>query len=57
MSYLVKTKDLALKLGSDEGIVLYGTVDASYATHGDAKSHTGFTLHIGKDSGAIMASS
>jgi len=57
ISYLFKTKDLALKLGSDEGIVLYGTVDASYATHEDSKSHTGFTLHIGKESGAIMASS
>ena len=57
ISYLLGTKDLALKLGSDEGIVLYGTVDASYGTHDDAKSHTGFTLHIGKDSGAVMATS
>jgi hypothetical protein len=57
ISYLVRTKDLALKLGSNEGIVLYGTVDASYATHGDSKSHTGFTLHISKDSGAVMATS
>ena len=57
ISYLVGTKSLSLKLGSDEGIVLYGTVDASYATHDDAKSHTGFTLHIGKDSGSIMATS
>ena len=40
MSYLVGTKELSLKLGSDEGIVLYATVDASYATHEDAKSHT-----------------
>ena len=57
ISYLVKTKDIALKLGSNEGIVLYGTVDASYATNDDSRSHTGFTLHIGKDSGAIMATS
>ena len=57
MAYLVSTKALSLKLGSDEGIVFYGTVDASYANHDDAKSHTGFTLHIGKDSGAIIASS
>ena len=57
MSYLLGTKALALKLGSDKGIVLYGTVDASYANHDDAKSHTGFTLNIGKDSGAIMATS
>jgi hypothetical protein len=38
ISYLVSTKELALKLGSDEGILLYGTVDASYATHDDSKS-------------------
>ena len=57
ITYLVGTKHLALKLGSDEGIVLYGTVDASYATHTDSKSHTGFTLHIGKESGTVMATS
>ena len=57
ISYLAGTKSLALKLGSDEGIVLYATVDASYATHDDSKSHTGFTLHIGKDSGSVMATS
>jgi len=57
ISYLVGTKDLALKLGSSEGVVLYGTVDASYATNEDSRSHTGFTLHIGKDSGAVMATS
>ena len=49
------TKDLALQLGSDEGVVLYATVDASYATHEDSKSHTGCTLHIGKESGAVIA--
>jgi len=57
ITYLVGTKDLALTLGSNEGIVLYGTVDASYATNDDSRSHTGFTLHIGKESGAIMATS
>ena len=57
ISYLVGTKDLALTLGSNEGIVLYATVDASYATNEDLRSHTGFTLHIGRDSGAIMATS
>jgi hypothetical protein len=55
IAYLVGTKDLALQLGSDEGVVLYATVDASYATHDDSKSHTGLTLHIGKDSGAVIA--
>ena len=55
IAYLVGTKDLALQLGSDEGVILYATVDASYATHDDSKSHTGLTLHIGKDSGAVIA--
>ena len=55
IAYLVGTKDLALQLGSDEGVVLYATVDASYATHEDSKSHTGCTLHIGKESGAVIA--
>ena len=57
ISYLVGTKDLSLKLGSNEGIVLYGTVDASYATNDDSRSHTGYTLYIGKDTGAVMATS
>ena len=57
ISYLLGTKSLTLKLGSDEGVVLYGTVDASYATNEDSKSQTGFTLHIGKDSGSVMATS
>jgi len=55
ITYLVGTKDLALQLGSDEGVILYATVDASYATHEDSKSHTGCTLHIGRDSGAVIA--
>jgi hypothetical protein len=55
ITYLVGTKDLALQLGSDEGVVLSATVDASYATHADSKSHTGCTLHIGRDSGAVIA--
>ena len=52
---MVGTKNLALQLGSDEGVVLYATVDASYATHEDSKSHTGLKLNIGKDSGAVIA--
>ena len=30
-------------------------VDASYACHNDRKSHTGCTLHIGKDSGSVLS--
>ena len=55
LSYLVGTKSMKLKLGSNEGVVLYATVDASYASHGDSKSHSGITLHIGIDSGSIMS--
>ena len=55
LSYLVGTKDLKLKLGSDQGVVLYATVDSSYASHKDSKSHSGMTLHIGLDSGSIMS--
>ena len=55
IAYLIGTKELALQLGSDEGVVLYATVDASYATHDDSKSHTGCTLPIGRESGAVIA--
>ena len=34
---------------------MYATLDASYATHADSKSHTGCTLHIGRESGAVIA--
>jgi len=52
--YLAGTADLGLTLHSGEGIVLYATVDASYACHKDLKSHTGCTLHIGRNSASIM---
>jgi len=54
MLYVIGTKELGLKLGSDEGVKLYATVDASYACHEDSKSHSGCTLHVGRDSGSIM---
>ena len=53
LSYLVGTKSMKLKLGSNEGVVLYATVDASYGNHIDRKSHTGCTLHIGRRSGSF----
>ena len=36
---------------------LWATVDASYGTHEDRKSHTGCTLHIADDSGVFMSCS
>jgi hypothetical protein len=54
INYVRSTGQLGLKFHSGEGVVLYGTVDASYACHKDRKSHTGFTLHIGKSSGSVI---
>ena len=42
-------------LGGHGGVVLYATVDASYGTHDDRKSHSGCTLHIGEGSGAFLS--
>ena len=57
LDYLVNTPELGLVLGGHGGVVLYATVDASYGTHEDRKSHSGCTLHIGEGSGAFMACS
>jgi hypothetical protein len=53
--YIVGSRDLGLLLHSGEGIKLYATVDASYATHSDLKSHTGCTLHIGRHSASFRS--
>lgn len=55
MAYVAGTKHLGLVFHSGEGIKLYATVDASYACHADLKSHTGVTLHIGKNSGSVFS--
>ena len=57
LEYLVNTPDLGLVSGRHGGVVLYATVDASYGTHADRKSHTGCTLHIGLGSGAFLSRS
>ena len=44
-------------LGGLGGVTLYATVDASYGTHDDRKSHSGCTLHIGVGSGAFLSRS
>ncbi len=54
LQYIHNTKSLGLTLHSGEGVVLYGTVDASYGCHKNPKSHTGCTMHIGKTSASIM---
>ena len=53
--YIAGTQDKGLTFRSDEGVVLYATVDASYACHEDMKSHSGCTLHIGRTSGACQS--
>ncbi len=55
MAYVAGTRHLGLVFHSGEGIKLYATVDASYACHTDLKSHTGVTLHIGKNSGSVFS--
>ena len=57
LDYLVNTPDLGLVLGGHGGVILYATVDASYGTHVDRKSHSGCTLHIGVGSGAFLSRS
>lgn len=52
--YVAGTRQLGLHFHSGEGIILYATVDASYANHIDRKSHTGCTLHIGRTSGSVI---
>jgi hypothetical protein len=55
LQYIKNTRMLGLRLHSGEGIVLYATVDASYACHTDLKSHTGCTLHLGRKSGSVFS--
>ena len=57
LEYLVHTPELGLVLGGHGGVKLYATVDASYGTHEDRKSHSGCTLHIGAGSGAFVSRS
>lgn len=54
MNYIVGTRELALTLRGEDGIVLYATVDASYGTHTDSKSHSGCTVHLGINSGSFL---
>lgn len=54
LEYVAGTPTEGVTLQSHEGVVLYATVDASYGTHDDRKSHTAVTCHIGKNSGAFI---
>ena len=51
--YLAGTKDISLTFKGQEGVKLYITMDSSFASHPDKRSHTCVTGHIGKYSGAF----
>ena len=57
LQYVAGTPTMGLVFKSGEGVKLYATVDASYGNHLDRKSHTGCTLHIGRNSGAFLSRS
>jgi hypothetical protein len=40
-----------------QGIKLFATVDSSYGTHNDGKSHTGISVHLHEGSASICSSS
>ena len=48
LEYLYGTYDLALILGADDIQTMYTFVDASFAVHGDMKSHTGGVITFGR---------
>jgi hypothetical protein len=52
--YIIGTSSLGLVLGSQNGLHLIATVDTSYATHDDMKSHSSWSVFMG---GAIMSRS
>ena len=55
--YIAGTRDKGLRFQSDDGVTLFATVDVSYTSHEDMKSHTGLTMHIGSRSGAYQSQS
>jgi hypothetical protein len=54
--YVNTTKLLKLRISPDE-LAIYCYVDASYAIHHDAKSHTGIIISFGRNGGTIYAKS
>jgi hypothetical protein len=55
IQYLNGTKDLALYLNANDGIIVNSFIDASFACHPDGKSHTGEMITLG--GGAIISKS
>jgi hypothetical protein len=48
VQYIIGTRHLGLTLGSKKGAHLIATVDTSYATHADMKSHSSWDIHMGE---------
>ena len=55
IQYLNGTKDLALYLNANDGIIVNSFIDASFACHPDGKSHTGEMITLG--GGAVISKS
>ena len=55
LKYINKTKELVLRLNSNDPMVILASIDASYAVHSDLKSHSGICLSFG--SGTLYAES
>jgi len=48
LKYINCTKDMGICLEAGAGIIVLAYVDASFAVHGDMKSHTGGVISLGK---------
>jgi virulence-associated protein VapD len=53
LKYLNTTRTLGPTYYTDEGVVLYGCVDAAYGVHADGRSQTGYFISIGRYSAPI----
>ena len=53
LKYLNTTKKLGPTFYTEEGVVLYGCVDAAYGVHADGRSQTGYFISIGRYSAPI----
>jgi hypothetical protein len=55
LKYLNGTRDLKLKLSTNNGLKIYGFIDASFAVHPDYKGQTGLAVTFG--TGVVLAKS
>jgi hypothetical protein len=55
MIKMYRTHDYGLTVGGNAGVQLFGTVDTSFASHKDYKSHTGGTIHMGPQYGSFIS--